>query len=254
MHLNETARSLLRRWYLLLIGLLLTAGMSWYTFNYIQPTYEAHGSILLMPAEKTVGNHGNPFLYLGGMSEVVDVVVMRSNAAESVDPIVKKFVGTEITTAADRMTSSPIVVVDITADSEKTALAALDATLNTVTGNLESMQNEIKVDADMRISSKKLVVDRAASVNSKMQTQMAIVVAGAGAVGSFLLTGFIDGFLQARKSRASREEDENENALNPNPDYTRTPHEPTLVNRRMSFLPGSKTATKTSSLTRRARL
>lgn len=254
MHLNETARSLLRRWYLLLFGLLLTAGMSWYTFNYIQPTYEAHGSILLMPAEKTVGNHGNPFLYLGGMSEVVDVLVMRSSAAESVDPIVKQFAGTEIATTADRMTSSPVAVVDITATSEETALAALNATLSTVTRNLESMQNEIQVDSDMRISSKELVVDRKARVNSKMQVQMAIVVAGAGAVGTFLLTGFIDGFLQARKSMASRKEDENEEALKREPDFARDPQESALDSRRMAFLPGGRTAAKTSSSRSRAKL
>lgn len=203
MQLNETLQSLLRRWYLVLLGLLLTAGMSWYAYSYIQPTYEAQGSILLMPAKKIVGHDGNPYLYLNGMTEVVDVLVRRSSSSESVDPVVKQFAGSEISTTADRTTSSPVVIVDISAPTADTALDALKAALITVTRNLDSMQNELKVPPQMRISSRELVVDDAATVNAKMQTQVAIVVAGAGLAGTLMLTGFIDGVLQTRRTRKS---------------------------------------------------
>lgn len=203
MHLNETLKSLLRRWYIFLFGLLLTSGMSWYAYNYVQPSYEAKGSLLLMPAKKVVGHNGNPYLYLGGMSEVVDVLVRRSNSTESVDPIIKQFAGAEISTTADRTTSSPVVIVEISATTQDTALAALKATLSTVTRNLDTMQNEVKVVPEMRISTRGLVIDDHAAVNNKMQMQIAIVAAGAGGVASLLLTGFIDGILLSRNSRES---------------------------------------------------
>jgi len=218
MNLTDTLRSIIRRWYLFLLGLLLTAGMSWSMYNYIQPTYEAAGSILLMPAEEIVGDDGNPFLYLGGMSEVVDVLVRRSSSAESVDPLIKQFEGAEIVTTADRTTSSPMVLVEVSALSSDTALDSLKAALTTVTRNLDSMQNEVSVAPSMRISTKELVVDDVATVNNKMQMQIAIVVAAAGVAATLMLTGFIDGVLQARKLRHSRK-----------PDAGEEPQEPTSV-------------------------
>lgn len=201
MNLAETFAGVVRRWYIFLVGLIATAGLAWGAYQYVPPTYEASGSILLMPSEATVGEDGNPYLFLGGMTEALDVLIRRSNAAEIQESLLKRFDGASYTIQPDRMTSSPIVVVSVEAPSNEVALALLQAAMTTVDRNLDSMQNELSVVPRKRIHAKELVVDPEATVNSKMQIQLAIVAVGGGVLGTFMLTGFMDGLLNQRRLR-----------------------------------------------------
>lgn len=198
MHLADTLRSLLRRWYIFLLGLLLSAGLGYGAYSVIQPTYEAESSLLLMPPSEIVGDHGNPYLFLGGMNEALDVLVRRSNAPEAVTAIEEQFSDVKVSSGADRTTSSPIIIVSISGPAEPDVLKALDAGRTTVIRNLESMQNELDVPREMRITTKDLVLANEAEANRKMAIQLAILVTAASSVGTLMFTGFIDGQLLLR--------------------------------------------------------
>lgn len=198
MHLVDTLRSLLRRWYIFLLGLLLSVGLGYAAFSVIQPTYEGESSLLLMPPTEVVGDHGNPYLYLGGMNEALDVLIRRANAPDAIAAIEEKFDGVKVSSDADRTTSAPIVVISVSGLAEDDVLKVLDAERSTVIRNLESMQNELDVPPNMRISTKDLVIASEAEANQKMAIQLAILVVAAGSVGTLMFTGFIDGQLILR--------------------------------------------------------
>lgn len=233
MHLVDTLRSLLRRWYIFLLGLILSAGMGYAAYTVIQPTYEAQSTLLLMPPAEVVGEHSNPYLYLGGMNEALDVLVRRASAPEAITAIEEQFGGVTVTPSADRTTSSPIVVITITGPDAQDVLNALDAGRMTVIRNLDSMQNELDIEANMRITTKDLVLAHEATANRKMPIQLAILVVAAGSVGTLMFTGFIDGQLIARaqpkkqpkrkNKRARQDQPAVENSEDTTPEYEQLP-------------------------------
>ena len=55
----------LRRWYVIVLGVLLTAGATYLVYDASEPTYEISGTAVLLPGSSTVPDGGNGFLYLG---------------------------------------------------------------------------------------------------------------------------------------------------------------------------------------------
>lgn len=198
MHLADTLRSIWRRWYIFLLGLVLSFGLAGAAAVFIQPNYEAEGTLLLMPPTGVVGPEGNPYLYLGGMTEALDVLVRRSNAPESVESVEERFTGLEIVSSPDRTTSSPILIITVTGDNADDVLKAMEVGRTVVLRNLDVMQNELDVPRSMRIGAEDLVIPLEATANRKLALQFAILIAAAGSVGTLMFTGFIDGQLLAR--------------------------------------------------------
>jgi hypothetical protein len=201
MQLTDTLNSMMRRWYLVLTGLALTVGVAWMAYATIPPRYEAAGSVLLMPSEATVGDEGNPYLYLGGMNDAMDVLIRRTNAPEVQQQLLADHAGATYTVEKDATTQSPIVVVTVASGTDGDAVAVLQDTLSAVHAKLGEMQDDLSIPQERRISLKELVVDDVAAKNTKTPVQVAVAAAGAGGVATLLLTGVIDGYL-VRRGRA----------------------------------------------------
>lgn len=199
MQLKELLRSLARRWYVVLAGFALTAGMCAVVYEKVPATYEASGSLVLMPPSATVGTTGNPYLYLVGMSQALDVLTRRANAAEVRGAILENFPAMTYSVDADRSTSGAIVVVKVSSPSPSETMGALKAALATVPATLKAMQDELSVPAFSRINLKTIVVAHESSMENKAQLQLIIVTAGAGGVGTVLLARMLDGLLLARR-------------------------------------------------------
>ncbi len=198
MRLKELIRSLARRWYVVLAGLVLTAGMCSVVYAKVPATYEASGSLVLMPPSATVGNTGNPYLYLVGMSQALDVLTRRANAAEVRDPVLNQFPGMTYSIDADRSTSGAIVVVKVSAPGPSETMGGLKAALATVSATLKTMQDELSVADFSRINLKTIVVAPEPTRENKAQLQLMIVATGVGVVGTVLLARMLDGLLLAR--------------------------------------------------------
>lgn len=198
MRVRETVGSLLRCWYILAAGLLLTVAMCWVVQGRVPVTYEAKGSQVLMPPSATVGE-GNPYLYLGGLNQALDVLVRRVSAPEATKPVLRAFPGTEFTVQADGSTSGPILVIAASGPTQEATLGILQAALDKVPVALKDMQDELAIADRVRISVRTVVVDGQAAKNNQAQMRLVLLAAGAGAVGTVLLTVMIDNFLSSRK-------------------------------------------------------
>lgn len=210
MTLSDTLATILRRWYVVLLGFLVTCGLGWATYANLPPQYDAQGSILLMPADSTVGDEGNPFLYLGGMNDALDVLTRRSNATDVKEEVLANYDGATYTAERDSFTQSPVIVATVSARSADDVLRLLDDVLATLRTNLADMQVEQDIPPERQIFTVDLVIDEEAVQESKTALQLTLVVLGAGFIVTLMVTGLIDNALTrgGRDRRAHRAADD----------------------------------------------
>ncbi|GGE91732.1 hypothetical protein [Mycetocola zhadangensis] len=207
MRLAETFSVLKRRWYLVVAGLLLTATGCYYIYAQVPATYEAKGSVVLMPPSATVGDEGNPYLFLGGMGQALDVLTRHVNAAEIVDPVLDAHPGTSYTIEPDRDTSGSIIQVVATGPAADETMDVLAAALDTIPISLDAMQDELSIEDYLRIGLMTVVVDTEPTIEQKQRVQLLIFVAAGGIVGTLLLAGLIDGILLSKRRRKLHPDD-----------------------------------------------
>lgn len=201
MRLTETLKSLGRRWYVVLLGLAITASAGMLISDKVPVTYAATGSILLMPPDETVGDRGNPYLYLGGLNTALDVLVRRANSIEVSGPLMELHPGSTYTVEPDRTTSSAIVLVTAEAGTSDAAFTLRDEAMATVMTTLDLMQDEANVENVMRLHGQDLVIDKKSVPKTKTRLQLILVAVGGGIVGTLLLAGVVDGWIIERRHR-----------------------------------------------------
>jgi uncharacterized protein involved in exopolysaccharide biosynthesis len=178
--LGEFFEVLRRRWLLVLIGFLMTVGLSGAAYVFFKPTYEVMGTVLLLPpASAAVNGSVNPYLQLGGLRQAVDLVgVALSDQSTQLElRAISKDV--EFTVQADVRTSSPLLVIDVKDSSPGTAVRIRDLLVSRVPLRLDEMQQALGVSPKDRVTTSVLTLDVAAEEVGKNRLRAA-VVAGAG--------------------------------------------------------------------------
>jgi hypothetical protein len=215
--------TLLHRWYLVLVVLAATVAAGILVVRAVGPTYEATGAVLVLPPRTTVQQglkeeaNGNPYLALGGLTQVRDIAIRSVASQETNDDLCrlrpdpayasmrnqlcKSDPAVTYDVTPDFTNSAPIVLVTVDADSAQNALVALDAVMERVPVVLSQLQAGMKLKADATITSAPLVADRQPEVVRKDQIRAGIVGA-AGTLGLGLLAvGLIDALLGVRAQR-----------------------------------------------------
>lgn len=201
MWLRDMILGLWRRWYLVLAFLLVTLGLCFLVKQSVPATYRAQGSLVLMPPSSTVGPEGNPYLYLGGMGQALDILAAEVSAADSAKPILEAHPGTSYVAEPDRSSSGSVIRVTVEGANRTRVTEALKDVIALVPTTLTAMQDVQKVPPASRIGLMTLVVEDEPTEDNKTRTVTVLAAAGGGAALSVLLTGFIDGRLLARKQR-----------------------------------------------------
>ncbi|TIC79531.1 hypothetical protein E8D34_20370 [Nocardioides sp. GY 10113] len=193
--------SLVRRWYVLLVGVALTAAGCYVASTSVSESYESTSSALLLPPPSLVGDKGNPFLYLGGLSAARDVLTARLNSEPVRAPIVEDYPGVSLTIAADTTTAGPIVLVMTEGGSADDATEVARRVLEEIPVELAELQDELEVPDRSRITTMDLTGAAEATSSRKDQIKAIAVVMVGGLAVSVLLVGVIDGWLLARGAR-----------------------------------------------------
>lgn len=201
MFVRDLIMSCLRRWYLLLIGLILTAVAAFAVFDTVPPTYEAKASMVLVPPQVAVTKGDNPFLYLGGLDQALGVLQVKVTAPEIAGPLVEQYEGTEVSVARDDATSGPILVVSVAGPDQTTTMGLLREMQKAVPQTLAVLQDQLKVPESSVITMLPLATDEKPTVVRKKQIQLTAVGGALGAGGTVLLTGLADGLLIRRRER-----------------------------------------------------
>jgi hypothetical protein len=201
MYLRDLGASLLRRWYLVILGLILTVGACFATVKLVPPTYEAQATVLLLPPTKTVGEGGNPYLFLGALNQALDILVRTVNTDSARAPLEEQFPDVSFAAERDGTTSAPIMVIKSVGDTPNETVLALSVLLDSVPPKLAALQDPLAVPVDSRISSTNLAADDSATKDTKSQTRALVAMGAVCLTLTILLTGLLDRALASRRLR-----------------------------------------------------
>lgn len=205
--MRDVLVSLARRWYLTATGILATAALGVAALSLVPPTYEASGSFVLLPPASTVEAGGNPYLQLGGLNQVADIVTRSMMAQSTAESVHDAHPSANYTVAPDPATSGPILVVTAEDRSAAGASATLSAVMALVPQRLAALQRALGYTGQAQITSTVLAKDNEPDAIRKSQIRALIVAIGAGVVLTGLVVALVDGLIErrnrARQRRAS---------------------------------------------------
>jgi len=208
MYLSDLGASCLRRWYLVLLFLMMTSGLVYLTGSKIAPTYEAKASVVLVPPKDPKNLTANRYLGLGGLSPAVDVLT-RSLNSEETHLLVRESTGIAAPTedyeaAADVTTSAPILLITANAKTMAKATAILDAALDQVPINLTDLQQALKIEPDAEIISMEVASDDEPQRIDKTRFRLMAGVGAASLLAGATMVAAVDGLLLRRARRREK--------------------------------------------------
>ena len=203
--LLQVVRALARRWYIVLVGLLLTAGLVFAAYDNTPPKYSARGLVLLLPSHDAVGAGGNPFLMLSGLEQAAGVVVAYFSSSSAESEILSISPTAEYQVAIDDATRGPVIAVDVISSSPEETLGTLQHIVGRIPQELTRLQKQVGVPANAEINSMELTVDGKATTDrgAMMRTMIAALMGGLGS--TCLAAVLIDSKTQQTKSRRRRQ-------------------------------------------------
>lgn len=207
MYLADLMGVLRRRWYVLMAGLIATAGLAFAVTLVVPTEYEATASVVLLPPKLTVGSGGNPYLSLGGLQATTDVVATAMGAEDTVDAIQADGGTDDFVIERDRTTTGPILSIIATADSPEGAMKTLRLLIDQVPTTLKELQETDNVNRSFRITSAEVAQDATPSTNRKSQIRALVLMVGLGLAGTVTLAAVVDSALIRRRLPSNRAED-----------------------------------------------
>ncbi|MGO4535825.1 hypothetical protein [Leifsonia sp. 2MCAF36] len=204
----ELLRAAGRRWYVVVAGLLLTAGLAAAVFRFVPVVYEAKASLLLLPPAKTVTQTtGNPFLSLGGLDVVSGVLSLSLTDTETVRSIVPPRSKTTYTVVQDAAVSGSVLDVQATALTPKQALSTLSSVEKLAGSRLQALQDQVAAPADTQAHIMTITDNSEATANPGSLIRALLAVGAVGIVISFLAAIAVDAAVRRHRQRkASRPE------------------------------------------------
>lgn len=209
MNLSDTLRSLIRRWYIVVAGMVLAATAAYGAWTHVSPAYERSSSQLLLPGKGLMPtNASNPYLYIGSLTQAADVVVRVVGTNDTVTKIMEQNPGTQIVVQRDPTDSGPVILITVTATSDRVAAETLRTMVAQTSIQLAKLQDSEGIVGHDRISVETLTLDQKPTLQQKKR----LVMTGGAAIGilvfSMVVASLFDGLLRARsRRRATRAED-----------------------------------------------
>lgn len=209
MNLAGTTQGLVRRWYIVVAGIILAALAGYGAWTHIAPQYERSASQLLMPGAGSLpSHHANPYLYIGGLLQAADVVVRVAGTNDVVTEMVQQHPGTQISVVRDPGSSGPVILTSVSASSDAVTKELLNKVLAQTAVELDKLQTAENIDAKDRISVRTLSIDQ----KPTLQQRKRLVATGGASVGvlgfSLVLASLIDGLSRIRARRKDATADE----------------------------------------------
>lgn len=200
--------SIRRRWYIGVAGLLIAAVGAVFVYQAVKPTYERSASELLLPGSQSIPKGGNPYLFLGDVSQATDILVRALGADDVQKPAVEGHPGATVAVARDSTTSGPIVVITTTGKTDADADAVLHGMVTQLRTTLATLQTNAGAKGGQLITSTSLTFDRTSTLNQKTRYTYTGIAAATIVVVTLLTIAFVDGLIlgRARRRKAAEED------------------------------------------------
>lgn len=206
--LSDILGPIRRRWYILLIGLLLAGAAGWGTAVITPSQYTARGLVMLLPSALTTGQKGNPLLNLGGLELPARVLIAYYSSEPAQSDLEKFAPKAEVQVTMEESTRGPIIAVDVKDVTPDGAMRVLNHVTDSIPENLARIQTEVGTSKQAAIGSMPLVLDDEAKpdISQVVRLVLASVVATLALV--FFVLFSVDGVILRRtNAEADRGED-----------------------------------------------
>jgi hypothetical protein len=227
---------LVRRWYLVLGALIVSAALAIAGFYVSKPTYEARADILLLPPARTsgpTGGLGNPYLALGGsLGDAAQVVAAKVASDQSAEQLAQLGARAVYSVGLDPSFSAPVVVIVTRDTSADEATRTLNAVISMYNGTLLAVQQDAGAPARALLTTRVITATPIPQRLLKTPIRNAI----AGGVGGLLLgllpILLLERLAAARTKRGQARPNATEPPDEPERDEATPPSEPTAIEQR----------------------
>jgi uncharacterized protein involved in exopolysaccharide biosynthesis len=193
MNLLDTLRTLARRWYITVPGIVLALGAAVFAYASTPPSYERSASLLLLPDDTSLPKNSNPYLYISGLSLAADVLVRSVGSLNTMNDMQDEFPGVKVDVTRDVSTAGPILVLKVRDTSDEVAGRALDVMIENSTAALNDLQAQQNIPPKRRITLQKVTLDAEGVPQKKSQLVAAGGVAAAGLVLTLVVASVVEG-------------------------------------------------------------
>lgn len=201
----DVIRALGRRWYVVLVGAIATAGLTVGAYVTTPPEYNARALVLLLPSEVAVGEGGNPFLTLGGLEQPAGILVAYFSSAPAREDVKQQSPTAQYVVGIDDSTRGPVIAIDVTDTSAEKTLDTLTFIADRIPVELAALQEQVDTPADAVITSIPLTVDEKAERGMGATIRMMIAALVVGITATCITAFALDGLLRRRQLRRSGE-------------------------------------------------
>lgn len=201
MEFTAVAAALLRRWYVVLVGIALTTGLVYGAHVAVPPTYVATGSVLLLPPGASVPDGSNALLQLGGLEQPASLVVAYLAGDEARRQLAVKYPHATYDVVLDPLSRGPLIQFTVEDPAPDQVMGALNAVLAALPDALTRLQDEVDAPAVARISSMPLAVDKEPTTKMSSAVRAIIAAAGVGLVLTLVGAVTVDSLAIRRRAR-----------------------------------------------------
>jgi len=194
-------RVLLRRWYAVFLGLVLTAGLGCAAVTLVPVQYKVEAEVLLLPPRKAVPKGGNPYLYLDGLNGIQDVLSRTMSDTQTGQALLEAGATGSHGVVPDPLSAGPVLVVTAEDASQEGALQTLRLVLDRVPSTLRRIQTSTQVPDGWMVTSTVITRDDSARMMRKSQLRALVVAVAVGLAATLLGASLLDSFLLRRRSR-----------------------------------------------------
>lgn len=204
MELGAVAAALLRRWYVVVLGIAVTGGLVFGAYTLVSPTYTATGSMVLLPPDASVTDGANPWLQLGGLEQPASLVVAYLAGQEPRKKFAEQYPDATYDVVVDPLSRGPLVIMTIKAPDKSEVMGALQTALASVPVALTALQDEVDAPANSRVGSMPLSVDVEPTTVLSTTLRAMIAAAAVGLLLTLVAAIVVDRVLSQRKPKAQR--------------------------------------------------
>ncbi|WP_329318704.1 Wzz/FepE/Etk N-terminal domain-containing protein [Streptomyces sp. NBC_01262] len=229
MDLAEIFRVMRRRWYVLLPGLLLAAGLTVAVALVVPVTYQSQSTVVLLNSQKaTRAYDGNPFLSTQtSLTGMADSLARNLNSDASIRALKSRGAsGTFEAKLADNA-QGPLMWLTVTGTDKSSVLASDRILTAYAKERLEAFQEQQSVDENAMIRMMTIVASQNPVAQTKTRLEYMIMAGGAGFVLTMVATFYVEARKRSRGPEREAESDpEPEPDPDPDPELAEEPAEP----------------------------
>ncbi|MEU6933123.1 chain length determinant protein [Streptomyces sp. NPDC046385] len=193
MDLAEIFRVMCRRWYVLVPGLLLTAGLTVGAWFSVPTSYESQSTVALLNSRKGAAADGNPFLSMEpSLTGMADSLARNVNSDVSVSELKGKGLTEKYEAKIADNAQGPLLWLTVTGDDPDSVLTANKTLMAYTAQRLKELQADQKVEPDSMIRLTTIVPPQDPQAQLKSKVQYLIMAAGLGFVLSLVATFFVE--------------------------------------------------------------